>query len=125
MSFIPKSDRKTRKSPVLRSADHDVNKMVQRHLPPELRPANFFDATVLPEDYLEARNLMLQAQESFDDLPARVRDRFKNDPMSVLTFIADPRNRAEAISLGLIAPPPVPPVASPAAAPPAAAPPPK
>lgn len=36
------------------------------------------------------------------DLPAKVRSRFENDPQKFLEFCSDPKNRDEAVSLGLI-----------------------
>lgn len=53
-------------------------------------------------DYHTALNVVLAANESFDQLPANIRNRFKNDPGDFLEFFNDPANRAEAIDLGLI-----------------------
>lgn len=59
-------------------------------------------------DFATARQIMIDAQSKFDSLPARVRDRFRNDPSELFAFVSDPNNRAEAIQLGLIqAAPPV------------------
>lgn len=60
-------------------------------------------------DFATARQIMTDAQSKFDSLPARVRDRFRNDPALLLQFLADSKNRSEAIELGLLpeaAPPP-------------------
>lgn len=53
-------------------------------------------------DYQQNLNRMIQAQQDFDALPARIRDRFQNDPASLLAFLADEGNRKEAVDLGLI-----------------------
>lgn len=53
-------------------------------------------------DYQAACNRVIAAQQAFADLPVRVRERFNHDPASLLTFIANPENRDEAIALGLI-----------------------
>lgn len=54
---------------------------------------------------LEAHQLVQDASEAFMTLPAKVRDRFGNDPVALLAFLEDEGNRAEAVSLGLIPPP--------------------
>lgn len=57
-----------------------------------------------PVDYQEAQNIMLEASSSFSSLPAKVRDRFENDPAQFLAFMADPKNEKEARELGLLTP---------------------
>ena len=52
--------------------------------------------------YQEALNRVMAAETAFEALPARIRARFENDPAQLLDFIADGRNREEAIALGLI-----------------------
>ena len=52
-------------------------------------------------DYHTAQNIVLQAQEVFNELPSKVRARFR-DPGEFLAFIEDPSNREEAIELGLV-----------------------
>lgn len=54
-----------------------------------------------PMEFQESLNLIIQAEESFASLPARVRDRFGNDPSNFLRFMGDPRNQDEMIALGL------------------------
>lgn len=53
-------------------------------------------------DYQEAYNIVAKADEAFMALPASVRARFANDPAGIFSFLSDPSNRDEAISLGLI-----------------------
>ena len=53
-------------------------------------------------DYQTALNAVLDAQESFDALPARVRERFANDPAAFVDFCLDEANRGEMKALGLI-----------------------
>ena len=53
-------------------------------------------------DYQTALNAVLDAQESFDALPARVRERFANDPAAFVDFCLDEANRGEMRALGLI-----------------------
>lgn len=53
-------------------------------------------------DYQAALNAVMAAEESFSSLPAKVRDRFQNDPSKLISFINDPKNKNEAIKLGLL-----------------------
>lgn len=53
--------------------------------------------------FQDALERVRAAEESFQELPARVRDRFRNDPGEFLDFIGDDRNREEALKLGLVA----------------------
>lgn len=53
-------------------------------------------------DYQTALNAVLDAQESFDSLPARIRERFANDPAAFVDFCLDEANRDEMQALGLI-----------------------
>lgn len=76
------------------------------------RPAQWGDFSSVA-DYQAAMNKLVSVQESFDALPSRLRDRFKNDPMQMLAFLEDPNNRKEAEELGLVQPAPsTPPQAS-------------
>ena len=69
--------------------------------PDEMTYGDFTDVV----DYETALQRVITAQESFDALPARVRDRFENDPANLIEFLNDESNRDEALSLGLINPP--------------------
>jgi len=55
-------------------------------------------------DYHTAMNAVIEAQASFDSLPATVRARFENDPGQFVEFCLDENNRDEAVKLGLIEP---------------------
>jgi len=67
------------------------------------------------QDYQLHLDQVMAAQTAFMELPATIRRRFDNDPAHLLAFIQDPKNRDEAVSLGLInAPPPQPEKAPPA-----------
>lgn len=54
------------------------------------------------DDYQSALNAVMEAEESFMQLPAKIRAQFDNDPQKLLTFLADDKNRQAAIDLGLI-----------------------
>lgn len=62
--------------------------------------AKFGDLTGV--DFRDAQNLIIDATNSFNGLPADIRKRFSNDPANLLKFMESPDNREEAISLGLI-----------------------
>lgn len=61
----------------------------------------FGDFTSVP-DLIEAQNAINDAAERFNALPAHLRARFGNDPMSLLEFVQNTANRDEAVRLGLI-----------------------
>lgn len=52
-------------------------------------------------DYQTALNSLAEAEEVFNSLPARVRDRVDNDPGKFIDFVADPANAEELATLGL------------------------
>jgi len=55
-------------------------------------------------DYHSAMNAVVEAQASFDSLPANIRARFQNDPAQFVEFCLDDSNRHEAVKLGLVQP---------------------
>lgn len=76
-------------------------------LPENYKVPQFGDFTEI-DDYHSAMNAVAKAAEAFDQLPAEMRYRFNNDPQNLLEFVADDKNRPEAVKLGLLPPPPVP-----------------
>lgn len=66
------------------------------------RQGGMYEALPDAIDYHAAMNLTREAEASFQSLPAKLRDRFQNDPQSFLRFMADPQNRQEAEQLGII-----------------------
>lgn len=53
-------------------------------------------------DYQTQLNTIIKIQDYFSTLPARTRELFRNDPGNMLQFLSDPRNRDQAIKLGLL-----------------------
>lgn len=94
----------------------DINKIVSRALQGSdithvnARVAQYGDFTNVP-DFQQAQQLVIRANGMFMSLPAEVRERFANDPALMIKFLQDPKNRDEAVKLGLVNPP----VAAPAA----------
>lgn len=84
----------------------DVNKILEKfnrtgQLPNMIKKdpqyGDFADAS----DYHEALNMVIFAQEQFQGLSSRVRNRFANDPEKFLAFVNDPKNAKEMQELGL------------------------
>lgn len=55
-------------------------------------------------DYQMHMNKIIEAQELFNDLPSKVRDRFANDPAAFLDFVHDEKNLGEMKEMGLLRP---------------------
>jgi len=73
----------------------DINKIVQKYVKTGVMPhvrsavAQYVDAAMLP-DYQSALNTVLDSQETFLALPAKVRAHFQNDPaLFVSAFDSD------------------------------------
>lgn len=84
----------------------DINNILRNFertgmLPDSRGQAQYLDVSELT-DYQSALNSVLYAQEAFDSLPAKVRERFANDPALLVDFVLDSNNRDECERLGLI-----------------------
>jgi len=60
----------------------------------------YADLTQMPS-YQESLNTVVAAQRAFEEVPAKIRQRFSNDPQEFINFLADEKNNEEAIKLGL------------------------
>lgn len=107
----------------------DINKIMARYeqtgVMPEGRRMYEYGEAISEFSYQESLNAVIAAEAEFAALPAKLRDRFGNDPEALFRFLDDPKNRDEAVALGLVNPPPAPPdpvevrvVADPPSAPP-------
>lgn len=91
-------------------SETDINEIVRRfaqtgQLPmPTHLPTNADFDQVL--DFQTAMNTIRAAQESFQALPAPVRERFGNDPAEFVNFCSTEGNEAELRKLGLLPPEP-------------------
>lgn len=85
--------------------DADINTIVERFgltgQLPEALPPQYGDFSGVV-DFQTAMNAVRVAGEGFMTLPAQLRARFENDPSRLISFLEDPGNRDEAISLGLV-----------------------
>ena len=63
-----------------------------------------YDDFIGSPEYHDAMNQILDAQASFEALPAKIRARFGNDPAAFLDFAQNPDNSDELIRMGLATP---------------------
>ena len=61
----------------------------------------FGDFTDAP-DFETAQNRVVQASQYFDNLPAKLRERFGNDVREMMAFLGKEENHEEAVKLGLL-----------------------
>jgi phage internal scaffolding protein len=62
--------------------------------------AQYGDYTEINE-YQDNLNMVIEAQNAFDELPAHIRKKFSNDPGLFFEFATNPENKDELIELGL------------------------
>lgn len=62
--------------------------------------AEYGDFTSINE-YQESLNLVLKAQNSFNELPSELRKKFSNDPGQFMEFVTNPDNLDEMVKMGL------------------------
>lgn len=84
----------------------DVNNIMKKYrvtgvLPVTGKTGRYLDVSDLP-NYQESLEIVMKAEDSFNSLSAEVRKRFDNDPQLLFDFLKDPKNKDEAIKLGLI-----------------------
>lgn len=94
----------------------DINNMMARHLkspnrlnrlgfiPQTPREPRFVDISSA-DSYHDMLNKVSAIDTKFMSLPAKLRQRFRNNPELMLRFVEDPANVREAVKLGLIADP--------------------
>lgn len=72
------------------------------------RDPEWGDFTGIPS-YHDALEAVRRAQEDFDEMPAKLRDEFDNDPAKFVAFMQDEKNYDRAVELGLVPKPEDPP----------------
>ena len=94
--------------------DADVNEIVRRFgldetaVPPEVfDPRYYGDTTGLP-DLRTILEIDRDAEAKFLALPAKLRERFQNNPAKFHAWVSDPENLEESCRLGLLKKPPAP-----------------
>lgn len=88
--------------------ESDINTIVRRfgitgELPANVRAPQYGDFTGI-NDYQTALHAVMEAEASFNKMPADVRSRFANDPAQFVAFCSDPANLPEMDKLGLTTP---------------------
>lgn len=93
----------------------DINNIIKaykitgqiQHVSAAAKQGRFED---LPDeiDFQTSLNTIRAADQAFAALPAKLRDRFGNDPAQFLGFLSDPENGDEARRLGILNPLPAP-----------------
>lgn len=89
------------------AADCDINRIMDRYIRDGVLEhvkeygAQYGDFTNVP-DYATCLRMVDEAEECFAALPAKVRQKFDNDPGAFLDFVSDPSNRDEMALLGLL-----------------------
>lgn len=100
----------------------DINKIIQRiqktgQIPPMIGKEPFYGDVSEFGDLQENIIKIQKADELFMTFPADVREKFENDKVKMIEFLADENNREEALKLGLIQKRPDPEPEAPAAPP--------
>lgn len=84
----------------------NINSIMKRYRQNGILPANvrqpIFGNFAGADDFIDIQNRFLNAVEAFDQLPGSIRERFGGSIPALLQFLADPKNRKEAITLGLV-----------------------
>lgn len=84
----------------------DINTILRRfnisgELPQNVRMPTYGDFEGITS-YHDAANVMRAAEESFNAMPAEIRERFGNDPAAFVEFCEQPENLEEARRMGLV-----------------------
>jgi phage internal scaffolding protein len=84
----------------------DIKNIIRRHDPESLilqarKDQLWYGDFTEVNEYQEAQNLIARGKESFEAVPAEIRERFNNDPGKYLEFVSNPENTEEMIKLGL------------------------
>lgn len=83
------------------------NKKIQNVDSPILEKyaGSFFDSSQKPT-YQTALNTLIEARNTFENLPSHLRKKFGNDPANMISYLQDSSNNEEAQKLGLKIKPP-------------------
>lgn len=87
--------------------DCDVNKIIEKFVKTgqishyNIGSPTYGDFSEI-SDYAGVLRQIIDTNDQFQELPAKVRARFKNDPQELINFLGDDSNYEEAIKLGFI-----------------------
>lgn len=88
----------------------DINYIIKHYSEPQYQTLGAIKTPRVPlwgdfsnvPDLRAAHDAFAVAESSFATLPAEIRRRFNNNPLELLSFVNDSKNREEAVKLGLI-----------------------
>ena len=83
----------------------DINNILRNYVPPvnNVPPPVFGDFST--SDLMTAYDIVRRASNNFDALDSNIRARFNNNPVELMQFLENEKNREEAIQLGLLTSP--------------------
>lgn len=94
----------------------DINRIVKK----AIRPDGQIDASLIASlakkpglygdftnavDFQTLQNRVIRVRDAFATLAPEVRAKFNNNPAEMIDFVNDPKNKAEAIKMGILPPP--------------------
>lgn len=85
----------------------DINNILARAAQTGVLPVNdkapvYGDFSMVPTSLHEAFAMIKQANDLFMALPWQAREKFKNNPEEMVSWLQKPENREEAIAMGLV-----------------------
>lgn len=84
----------------------DINTIMEKFrvngIPPIAPLPNGYGDFTGISDYQSAMNVIVAANEAFEEMPSKIRNRFNNDPREFVDFCTDENNKEELIKLGLL-----------------------
>lgn len=101
--FIDPSEKLTKESVDVETDLNVIVEKARRGVPMNVNTREPFygDVSQIP-DYATAMQIVIDVGKQFMTLPAKIRERFDNDPEKMLAFLSDERNRKEAEELGML-----------------------
>lgn len=86
----------------------DINTILNKYMktgelgdPARQALAKYGDWSDFPKDYKESLDIAREAHDLFFQLPAKLRDKFNNDPNEYLDYATNPNNLESMVELGL------------------------
>jgi len=84
----------------------DINKIMERfdrtgQLPHVMKaPPQYGDARIV--DFQTAKQIVIDAELAFNELPAKARQYFNHDPENLMSALTDPKKEQDLLDLGII-----------------------
>ena len=87
-------------------AECNINKIIKRHgldivsKVTAMRSHLYQFDDVTGNDFQEAMNIIIKAQDEFESMPSQLRKQFDNDPAKFLDFVQNPDNMPVMVEMG-------------------------